>query len=313
MRAVKLLGIRFARMVAVFGVMSAGVGWSAAYAENVTLTDNNSSIKIDLEDGGGAYDWQVDEQEGESHLYQQWFWCRVGNSGPETRLDDLRMVYDENGDNPYVIDTNPFSDSEDDTLNVVYEEDVEGPRFQVDVTYVLRGGAHGSGTADLTEIVRVDNLTEGDLVFHLFEYSDFELDGTEIDQSVQILGGALAVQSGTGSPYYTESRTGAVPLPSRYQVASNAEGDDSPIWESLEDEYTTTLNNTATAGPGDLSWAFQWDVTIPAEGTFLMSKNKIIYSGSSALLIPEPSTLVMASIGLLILGGYAIRRRRRRA
>ena len=305
MRTVKLLGIRFARMIAVFGVMSAVVGWSAVDAQE-TLIDNNSSIEIDLEYGDGAYNWQVDEEEGESHLAQQWFWCRVGDSGPETPLHDLYM---DDYYNPYVVDTNPYTDDQDDTLSVVYEDDPDegDPRFAIDVTYVLRGGTDGSGTADLTEIVRVENLTEAPLDFHLFEYSDFELDDSWEDQSVKILGGVLAVQSGTGSPYYTESRTGAVPLPSRYQVASNAEGDDSPIWESLEDEYTTTLNNTATAGPGDLSWAFQWDVTIPAEGTFLMSKNKVIS------VVPEPSTLVMACIGLLILGGYAIRRRRRRA
>ena len=57
-------------------------------------------------------------------------------------------------------------------------------------------------------------------------------------------------------------------------------------------------------GPGDLTWAYQWDVTIAAFDTFQISKDKNLDAG----VIPEPTALAAAAMGLTAL---ATRRRRR--
>src|SRR5690242_14520515 len=61
-----------------------------ASAQLVTLLDQNSSATVNLSpsasNGGGMTNWIVD---GQNELAQQWFWYRVGSSGPELPISAI--------------------------------------------------------------------------------------------------------------------------------------------------------------------------------------------------------------------------------
>jgi hypothetical protein len=63
----------------------------------------------------------------------------------------------------------------------------------------------------------------------------------------------------------------------------------------------TLLDIAGPLGPGDITWAFQWDFEIAPGGSELISKVKY-------LTVPEPSSLALVSLGLA-----ALLARRRRA
>jgi hypothetical protein len=56
-------------------------------------------------------------------------------------------------------------------------------------------------------------------------------------------------------------------------------------------------------GPADATWAYQWDVIIPRNGTFQISKDKNL----NARVIPEPASLVLVALAVGIL--FASRKR----
>jgi hypothetical protein len=65
------------------------------------------------------------------------------------------------------------------------------------------------------------------------------------------------------------------------------------------------LDGVLTAGPGDATWAYQWDTTIDPGATFIISKDKRLSP------TPEPSTLAIAGLAALGMIGYGMRRSRR--
>jgi len=261
-----------------------GVGLAAVpAAASIILVDLNAVAEFELSDPPGESEpgmtvWTVD---GTNHMYQQWFWYRVGDAGPEVSIDTLPLDFS------LTSDTN--ADGDHDTLYARYK----GADVQVEVTFVLAGSPAGSGMSDIAEIIRITNLTDTTMPFHFFEYCDFDLNESIIDQSVEIRGGNTAVQM-DANIYVAE--TVVTTSPDHYQVAEYSE-----IWDNLEDGGPTTL--TDDAGPLedlDATWAFQWDNEIKPGRTLLISKDKNF--------VPEPATLV-----LLVAGGALLLVGRRRA
>ena len=55
-------------------------------AQIVTLTDNNSVAQVNTSSQSGMSSWSVD---GQNQLAQQWFWFRVGATGPEASINTI--------------------------------------------------------------------------------------------------------------------------------------------------------------------------------------------------------------------------------
>lgn len=245
-------------------VASVGVGNAQAF----TMTDGNAVV--DGDSAVGLYNWFTD---GVDDLFNQDYYYRIGMN-PEAQISTIG--------NAVVNQLAP------NIVNVAYTDAV----LRVDITYTLIGGAPGSGTSEIGEIIRVQNLTNSAMSFHLFEYDDFDLAGTAGGDSAMLLNGSTIMQWEN----LTTAMVGTVPPFDRWEIASFP-----TILAKLTDGVPDDLaNGTSPLGPGDMTFAMQWDRVIGPNGTFLMSKNKRIE------VVPEPASL--AALGL----GFAALLRRRR-
>ena len=72
-----------------------------------------------------------------------------------------------------------------------------------------------------------------------------------------------------------------------------------------------TLSDTpglgAIFGPGNVTWAYEWDPTIPANGTYIISNDQQISPPN--VTIPEPATPVLLAAAGFALMGVRLQRR----
>jgi hypothetical protein len=240
------------------------------------LVDDNSSADFDTATPANNYNWFVDATD---LLAQQAFWYRVGSAGPESSVHTLPIGVQGTTDANF--DGNP------DTLFVRYN----GAGFRIETRYALDGGTPGSGNSDMAEQINIINLSGSPLDFHFFQYADFDLSAADTviftnANTVDQVGGALRL-----------SETVVTPVP------SHREAQFFPVTlNKLNDALPTTLIDNAGIGAGDVTWAFQWDVLIPANGNFQISKDKNITR------VPEPGvSALLAAVTMAI----AMKRRAR--
>jgi hypothetical protein len=285
-------GRKFAKGKLVLAIAAAVLALQATGvdAQVITLAHNNSIAFIDTGSQAGMFNWQV---EGQNQLAQQWFWYRVGNLGPEAAINTIS--------GPIITQPNARQ------VTVLYGN--FNPVFSLQVDYLMTGGVPGSGQSDIGESILIQNKTAAPLDFHFFQYSDFDLGGIAGGDTVQLgknLSGTRfneAIQS-KGGVAFTETVT--VPGANHGETAFfNA------TLLKLNDGVADILSDQlfpGPLGPGDVTWAFQWDLLIPANGSALISKDKYLEIN----VVPEPSTVLLTVLGFgLVLATQAYRRRNR--
>jgi hypothetical protein len=275
---------RISRLV--LSVGSALALCSASQAQIQTLVDANSFSDINPNNQQGMFDWFVD---GQNQLFQQWFWYRVGLN-PEQSIDTISA--------PLI--SRPDAKTADITYN--------NGAFSVAIDYSLTGGSAGSGKATMLESIKIHNFTGSPLDFHFFQYSDFNLlnnpNGDTVALGTDLSGKfneALQTKGPLISPILTE--TDITPGANHGETAFVGQ-----TLAKLNNALPDNLNdNAGPTGPGNVTWAFQWDYSGPDSiapgGDELISKTLLIQ-------VPEPSALALISIGAAALALHQRRRSR---
>jgi hypothetical protein len=262
-------------------VVFAAIGVEAGPISDYTLADLNSTVHVDLSSSGvGMDEWLVN---GVSQLHEQSFWYRVGNT-PVQRINLL-----------------PLTASNQSAANNLTATYSSAGNFSIDLGYTLYGSGPGGGS-DLGEMIRITNTSGAALDFHFYQYVDLDLQGTPWDSGLVLSGDTTPNTAAQidGTTTITESETVDTPRPSRWQA------DHFPTIPTNFQSGVLDLSNTTIASDGNLTWAFQWDRTIAAGSTLLISKDKTISVGTG---VPEPSMLALLAAGTLGLLACAWRRR----
>jgi hypothetical protein len=256
-------------------VVSGGVAFQAS-GQIVTMSDINSVVQVNTGNQAGMFNWTVD---GHNYLAQQWFWYRIGTNGGEHSID--------------TISAPTITTPDGRTLYTRYNNGSYG----VEVDYQLTGFSVGSGHSQVNESISITNSSASTLDFRFFQFSDFNLsasDGVILSRNIPDNLWQKAIQTNSAGGALNEQVTVA-------PHATHAQADTSAnLLSLLNDANPTTLNDVAGAGPGNVAWAFEWDLSIAPGSSVLISKLK-------TLQVPEPSVAALLVAGA---AGLVMRNRR---
>jgi hypothetical protein len=261
-------------------VVAASLAASLSSAAVYNLNHKNSSLVVD--EVSGFTSWSVD---GVQHLFGQNYFFRIGNAGGESLIQSIGAPTV----NTYV---NAASQS---VLDLTFSHAL----FTVRTVSILQGLAPGTGKASWTESLTVQNISGAALDLHFFQYSDFDLGGNFGGQTVQFLANDLTSQF-----YKVVQSDGSIVLTSTISTASFPVGHvEANLYastlNSLTDGAPTTLNDVTSVGPGDVTYAYQWDIILAPSEALQISKLTTI--------VPEPSALSLVGLAAL---GLAWRKRK---
>jgi hypothetical protein len=158
--------------------------------------------------------------------------------------------------------------------------------FTLSVDELLTGGAvvgpGQSPNSDLGESVRIVNTSASTLQFHFFKYSHSDLSGYPSNDSAQ-LGRNLR---GFFNDAFQQSLLCGLTETITTPGARHAEVDfAAATLDRLNSVSGYNLNdNAGPVGPGDVAYAFQWDLNIAPGASALISMDAYV-----TVVIPEPS------------------------
>jgi len=167
-----------------------------------------------------------------------------------------------------------------------------GAQFTLQLDYRLTGQTIGSGASTLTETVRIINTSGSLLNIRLYSFQDYDLGGTPGNDAVQFA-------SFGGSYFLANQEDPSVALaqsifaPGANRIESDTTG---ALLGKLSNGSMDNLNNNGAAGPGDVSWALQWDFSLAPGLSTVVSRTTSL----QLQVIPEPTSFAL--LGLAALG-----------
>lgn len=210
---------------------------STILAATSSISDGNSSITFDPASATGVNNWTVD---GCNQLDQQAFFYRLGGAGPALAISTISA--------PTISQTAS-------TLTTTYAN----AQVSVQIIYSLTGGSLGSHNSSLGIQFGIQNLSGSTLSF--YDYANFSLGNsgntTMLGLNLQNQFNEADVSGANGAFANTSFNRGA--------TAGEAAFLDSTLTKLASG---TPLSGNATAGPGDTTWALQWDFTSGQSVTF---------------------------------------------
>lgn len=235
----------------------------------LSVANANSSITVDPTSVFGLSSYVVDGIEND---FEQSYWTRGLGATFESPLSDLPVTAAEALGN---------------LIMVTYG----APQFDVQVRYVLLGGSPDSHIASLLETLMFFNRTGQPIPLTLFMETDLDVGGTAENRAVGDINGIN--QSAPG----WSALVSANPIPDAFQIAPFPD-----LFLSLGDTASTNLTNTGSPfGPGDATFAFQWNVILPVGSTYTVSVQKAF--------VPEPATWCLTALGFGTALAFGRRRR----
>jgi hypothetical protein len=262
-------------------LLVAGLFTATAHATPVTITSGDSSLTYDPASEHGQLSWDVDGVNQES---EAWLWGT-------------------NTDNAQAQVTNVFS-----TANLM-SATFTGDGFNMVLGITLTGAAPGSGTAAVNETFTFNNTSDASMNLELVDYEHFMIGGTAGNNTLTLSGSPVntATQTDPLGDSVNVTATGGASAPDEFQIGTGGS-----VLSALSSSSTYFLNDNST-GPlfGDDDFAFEWNPTVAAGGSFQISVNKLIQPGGQA--VPLPSAAYGASLLLGLLAAVRITQKGLRA
>ncbi len=260
----------------------------AVQTQGQTMSNLNSMATVNPLNQSGMNSWTIN---GQQEMTQQWFWYSLGPVGVSTP--------------PASIDTLALSVQSQPTANTL-DLSFLGPGFTISVDYTLTGSAPGVYKSDMGEAISIQNNTSSPLLMEFYKYQDFNLqNGQGGSNTVNIYGNPLGYNSAVQTSALMTALSDIVLAPGSQEAEASTEF---LTRNRLNNGVgPVILNNVTTAGPGNVTSAFEWDLNIGPGGTALISEDDLVESSS---MIPEPSVLALIPAGFALL---ALAKRRLRA
>jgi hypothetical protein len=234
-------------------------------AQTVSLSNNGSTATINAGTSGttGLNAWQIGA--GADEVGQQVFAYNLG-SGAAVPINTISA--------PVIVQ--PTSDLADITY--------ANTSFSITTRYLLTGASPNS--ADLSEVLTLTNLTASPLTVHLFEYDFLTLAGAAGGTGT-LLNSTTINQTRSG----TSMTVGSVNVPDHWMIGASTSVQ-TALGAGLLTDTQTPFTTT-----GNMSFAFQWNVTVPVGQTWQLGKTKHL----EVTVVPDPAVggLLACGAGLM--------------